>query len=169
MKKLLCILLSVVLVIGTSAFAVNAAVNPKIENDLAEEINEGSQEIISVYIWLKQIASESEIESIVAEKYTWANEQEHLKYYRTELRNIVAPYVQQFVDENAKLIENIRFQGKNVEFIIADVKKDNITTLAESDLVTGLSLYEELVEPVAEDTEKLFQDAFVDWSVNEFG
>ena len=148
MKKLLCIILSVILIFGTFVFSVNAVETTKISQDLADELQNGSSDTVSVYIWLKEIISESEVERIVAEKYTWTDEQEHLKLYRQELKNIVEPYVQRFIDDNALLLDNIKYQGKTVTFIIADVKRENIANLAESDTVTQLSLYkDEVIEP----------------------
>lgn len=168
MKKLLCIFLSAILIIGTCVFAVNAAENPKISISLEEALNNSADDVFSVYISLKPITSESEVERIVAEKYTWASAQEHLKYYRAELKNIVAPYVQQFIDDNSELLENILYQGKTIDTVIADVKRENIPVLANVDIVTELSYFENL-QPENEAGDYVFQDAFVNWAVSKYG
>ena len=167
MKKLLCVLLSAMLIIGTCVFAVNAVENPKIDRDLAEALNNSPDDIFTVYISLKPVTSESEVERIVAEKYTWTTANEYLKYYRAELKSIVEPYVQQFIDDNGGLLEKIRYQGKLTENVIADVKREHIPALADLNTVTELSYFEN-VQPEPE-TENLFRDVFLNRAVSKFG
>ena len=140
----------------------------KISEELSVKMN--ALDSVPVYISLQPCTSESEIEKIVKEKYTWTTEDEHLKYYRQELSSVVGAYVQQFVDKNYELLGDIILQPTCAEFVIAKTTKDCIIDLAKLDIVHDMDYWDDTIEVTSEeDPDELYRNAFVEWSVSKYG
>ena len=140
----------------------------KISEELSVKMN--ALDSVPVYISLQPCTSESEIEKIVKEKYTWTTEDEHLKYYRQELSSVVGAYVQQFVDKNYELLGDIILQPTCAEFVIAKTTKDCIIELAKLDIVHDMDYWDDTIEVTSEDDpDELYRNAFVEWSVSKYG
>ena len=146
----MCILLTSVAGTITASADSNIYQN-KLSPQLMEEINTSDEETICVYISLLPCTSEAEIEKLVSEKYTWSNDDEYLKYYRQELSNVIGAYVQQFVDNNAALLNNILVQPNSAEFVIAEVSKTNVNELAKLDIVRDIDIWNDTIEVISED------------------
>lgn len=146
----MCILLTSVAGTITASAEVNNYQN-KLSPQLIEEINTSDEETICVYISLLPCTSEAEIEKLVSEKYTWSDDDEYLKYYRQELSNVIGAYVQQFVDNNADLLNNILVQPNSAEFVIAEVSKTNVNELAKLDIVRDIDIWNDTIEVISED------------------
>ena len=152
MKKIVAFLLSLVMILGCGIVAVSAEegnqdYQSKLSAALIEEINRPGDDMIDVYIFLKDCPGKWHIEEIISQKYTWETEQEHLMYYRREMAATIGPYVQQFIDDNADLLERIICQINSAEFIIATVSKENVLKLAQQDIVQDMDTYGEYCEP----------------------
>ena len=141
---------------------------PKISEELLAKMN--ASDSVPVYISLKPCTSESEIEKLVSEKYTWATEDEHLMYYRKELASVIGAYVQEFIDSHSELFEEILVQPNSSEFVIAKATKDSIINLAKMDLVNDIDYWDDTIEVISEDEpDKLYRNAFIEWSVSKNG
>lgn len=147
----------------TSTFSVNASEIEKYTNRLKMVLEDDTIVIVPLYISLKPVVNEEKIEKIVSEKYSWNSEQEHLRYYRLEVKNKVTEYVQQFIDDNSDLIVDIITRPTYVEFIIANVEKENVTELAKLDIVEQLDcILDE--EPDDIGLENVYYDSFLKWA-----
>lgn len=111
----------------------------KISTELVEKITDSKEnEIVPVCISLKECVDESEIKA----------------------------YVQQFANENAELLDNITFQSRLAEFIIAEVRKENIEKLAELYIVNNIDYWVNSIERIeGEETNCLYENNFIEWSV----
>ncbi|MBQ3264412.1 MAG: dockerin type I repeat-containing protein [Ruminococcus sp.] len=154
MKKLVALLLSLILLLGCGVVAVSAEgsdttqdYESKLSPALIKEINRPGDEMIDVYIFLKDCPAKWHVDEIVSQKYTWTDEREHLMYYRREMAATIGPYVQQFVDDNADLLYAIICQIDSAEFIIATVAKENVSKLAQQEIVQDMDTYGAYSEP----------------------
>lgn len=119
----------------------------KLSPALLKEINTPTDDLIEVYIFLKDCPAKWHVDELVSQKYIWSNEQEHLMYYRQEMKAVIGPYVQQFIDDNADLLFEIICQIDSAEFIIASVTKENAVELAKLDIVQDMDTYGEYSDP----------------------
>ena len=157
MKKVTAILLSLILLFGCGTAAVSAEGGDtandntdylsKMSEALIKEINNPADDMLEIIIFLKDCPAKWHVDEIVSQKYTWSNEQEHLMYYRQEMAAAIGPYVQQFIDENGRLLNKIILQLNSSEFIIAEAAKENIVELAKLDIVQDMDTYGEYTEP----------------------
>jgi hypothetical protein len=120
----------------------------KLTPALIKEINDPTDVMIEVFIFLKNCPEAQHVEEIISQKYTWTNQQEHLMYYRKEMSEIIGAYVQKFVDDNADLMKVI-CQTDAAEFIIAEVSKDNVPKLAQLEIVKNMDTYGSYSTPTA--------------------
>lgn len=174
MKRFISLLITACLLITCASFSLtaNAADDTvidggqiKISKELSDVIADSDDDIIPIYIALKKVAYESKIEEQVRENYTWTNDDDYLKYYRSELKNTIEPYVQQFIDDNAGLIDKVLVKTPFCEFIIAEVRKENIERLAELPTVTEISYFPDLVQVNEDGQSNRYENEFFDWMV----
>lgn len=153
MKKAVALCLSLILLLSCGVTAVAADSDDdylkKLTPALIQEINDPSEVMIQVYIFLKPCPEKQHVEEIISQKYTWTDQQEHLMYYRKEMSAIIGAYVQKFVDDNVDLLYKVIFQTDVAEFIIAEVSKDNVPKLAQLDIVQDMDTYGSYSTPTA--------------------
>ena len=142
MKKAVALCLALILLLSCSVVAVSAESDEgylkKLTPALIKEINDPTDVMIEVFIFLKNCPEAQHVEEIISQKYTWTNQQEHLMYYRKEMSEIIGAYVQKFVDDNADLMKVI-CQTDAAEFVIAEVSKDNVPKLAQLEIVKNMA------------------------------
>ena len=146
----------------------DSAENEKISDETAKKIAENSESLLPVYIFLQVDFNKSEVEQYVLDNVEGAKTDADifLKYYRAEVKNIISPQVQKFVDDNKDYIENIRFQSDSTGLVIADVYAYNIEKIAQHDRVTQISYYDDV--PVGNDIEWLYEDKFLEqYNINK--
>ena len=152
MKKIVAVLLSVFMILGCGTVAVSADSaaqdhTRKMDAALIEKLNDPEADQVDVCIFLKNaIRSDAEVERIISERYTWTTQQEYLMCWRKAASEIVGAYVQQFIDDNADLLDEILWYSDAAEMIEATVSKDNAYRIAELDTVSGMYLYLETIE-----------------------
>ena len=152
MKKAVALCLALILLLSCSVVAVSAESDEgylkKLTPALIKEINDPTDVMIEVFIFLKNCPEAQHVEEIISQKYTWTNQQEHLMYYRKEMSEIIGAYVQKFVDDNADLMKVI-CQTDAAEFVIAEVSKDNVPKLAQLEIVKNMDTYGSYSTPTA--------------------
>ncbi len=153
MKRVIALCLALIMLFGCGAVATSAESNEdylkKLTPALINEINDPTDVMIEVYIFLKDCPDKRRVEEIISQKYTWTNQQEHLMYYRKEMSAIIGAYVQKFVDDNADLLYQVICQTNAAEFVIAEVSKENVPKLAQLDIVKDMDTYGEYSTPTA--------------------
>ena len=153
MKKAvaLCLVLIMLFSCGITAVAAESDDDylKKLTPALIKEINDPTDVMIQVYIFLRNCPEAQHVEEIISQKYTWTNQQEHLMYYRKEMSAIIGAYVQGFIDDNADLLYKVICQTDAAEFIIAEVSKDNVPKLAQLDIVKDMDTYGSYSTPTA--------------------
>ncbi|MBK6088176.1 dockerin type I repeat-containing protein [Ruminococcus difficilis] len=153
MKRVIALCLVLIMLFSCGAVAASAESNDdylkKLTPALIQEINDPSEVMIGVYIFLKPCPDKQHVEEIISQKYTWTNQQEHLMYYRKEMSAIIGAYVQGFIDDNADLLYKVICQTDAAEFIIAEVSKDNVPKLAQLDIVQDMDTYGSYSTPTA--------------------
>lgn len=152
MKKAVALCLALILLLSCSVVAVSAESDEgylkKLTPALIKEINDPTDVMIEVFIFLKNCPEAQHVEEIISQKYTWTNQQEHLMYYRKEMSEIIGAYVQKFIDDNADLMKVI-CQTDAAEFVIAEVSKDNVPKLAQLEIVKNMDTYGSYSTPTA--------------------
>ena len=152
MKKAVALCLALILLLSCSVVAVSAESDEgylkKLTPALIKEINDPTDVMIEVFIFLKNCPEAQHVEEIISQKYTWTNQQEYLMYYRKEMSEIIGAYVQKFVDDNADLMKVI-CQTDAAEFVIAEVSKDNVPKLAQLEIVKNMDTYGSYSTPTA--------------------
>ena len=152
MKKAVALCLALILLLSCGVVAVSAESDEgylkKLTPALIKEINDPTDVMIEVFIFLKNCPEAQHVEEIISQKYTWTNQQEHLMYYRKEMSEIIGAYVQKFVDDNADLMKVI-CQTDAAEFVIAEVSKDNVPKLAQLEIVKNMDTYGSYSTPTA--------------------
>ena len=152
MKKAVALCLALILLLSCSVVAVSAESDEgylkKLTPALIKEINDTTDVMIEVFIFLKNCPEAQHVEEIISQKYTWTNQQEHLMYYRKEMSEIIGAYVQKFVDDNADLMKVI-CQTDAAEFVIAEVSKENVPKLAQLEIVKNMDTYGSYSTPTA--------------------
>ena len=146
----------------------DSAENKKISDETAKKIAENSESLLPVYIFLQVDFKQSEVEKYVLDNVEGAKTDADifLKYYRAEVRKIISPQVQKFVDDNKDYIENIRFQSDSTGLVIADVYAYNIEKIAQHDRVTQISYYDDV--PDGNDIKWLYEDKFLEqYNINK--
>ena len=142
MKRVIALCLALIMLFGCGAVAASAESNDdylkKLTPALINEINDPTDVMIEVYIFLKDCPEAQHVEEIISQKYTWTNQQEHLMYYRKEMSVSIGAYVQKFVDDNADLLYQVICQTNAAEFVIAEVSKENVPKLAQLDIVKDI-------------------------------
>ena len=135
MKRVIALCLALIMLFGCGAVAASAESNDdylkKLTPALINEINDPTDVMIEVYIFLKDCPEAQHVEEIISQKYTWTNQQEHLMYYRKEMSVSIGAYVQKFVDDNADITFILRIFLQNRLDIIAQAR--------EIDLYIGIS------------------------------
>ena len=141
----------------------DSAENEKISAETAKMIAENSESLLPVYIFLQVDFNKSEVEQYVLDNVERAKTDADifLKYYRAEVKNIISPQVQKFVDDNKDYLENIRFQSDSTGLVIADVYAYNIEKIAQYDKVTQISYYDDSIKPVPDST-WLYEDKYLE-------
>ena len=141
----------------------DSAENEKISAETAKMIAENSESLLPVYIFLQVDFNKSEVEQYVLDNVEGAKTDADifLKYYRAEVKNIISPQVQKFVDDNKDYLENISFQSDSTGLVIADVYAYNIEKIAQYDKVTQISYYDDSIKPVP-DSRWLYEDKFLE-------
>ena len=161
MKKLLSIFLCLCVLLSSAVFAANAD-SEKILPETAKKIAENSESLLPVYIFLQVDFKQSEVEKYVLDNVEGAKTDADifLKYYRAEVRKIISPQVQKFVDDNEEYLENIKVQGDSIGLVIADVYAYNIEKIAQYDRVTQISYYDDV--PDVNDSEWVYENKFIE-------
>ncbi len=162
MKKIISLVLCLCVLLSGAVITVNAE-NEKISPEIEKKISENSDILIPVYIFLQVDFNKSEVEKYVLDNFEDAKTDADifLKYYRAEVKNIISPQVQKFVDDNKNYLENIRFQSDSTGLVIADVYAYNIEKIAQYNNVTDISYYDDSVKPAPANS-WLYEDKFTE-------
>lgn len=71
------------------------------------------------------------------------NQKEYKHVYRRSISNIIEKYVKNFVAEIDKSIIKLLYQGEYAEFIVAQVKADDINKIAKNHMVESIAVFKD--------------------------
>lgn len=168
MKKLLCIILSVIVITGMGIFAVNAVENPKISPQLTQAVESGSQDSIPVHIFFNQLYDWDEVRTIVREKYTWTTNDEYYRILNSEAKSIVREHNEKFISDNSGLFEDVILCSRYAQFVIVNMKPDNVPALAADEDIEYLDIYKDVI-PDNTDPDNVYETNFMYWALENLG
>lgn len=178
MKKLLCILLSVVLIAGTGVISANAAVNPdthmaSITARLRDELDDTSTDTVQIIFYLYDYTSywDMEVYNLVNEKYNlYEDDKEFFKFCDKEMSRMIMDYNYNFskkITEGTNYsvhVDKLLFFSQVKLYVVVEAQKDKVTQMAKdySD-VESMDLFDGNL-PTDSVLYSPFQGAFEAWT-----
>ncbi len=145
MKKLLCILLSVILITGTGVISANAIVNPdthmaSISARLQDELADSSTDTVQMVFYLYDYTSywEMNVDKIVNEKYNvYADDKDYYRYYDLEMSTMIIDYNYAFGEKISKgtsysvHVNKVNFYSQVNLYVVVEAQKDKVEQMAK--------------------------------------
>ena len=168
MKKLLCIILSLIMIAGTSLLTVNAVENSKISPQLTEVIESGSQDSVPVHIFFNPVYDWDEVRKIVREKYTWTTNDEYYRLLNQEAKSIVREHNKKFISDNSGLFDDVIICSRYAQFVIVNMKPENAPALAADEDIEYLDIYKDVI-PGDTNPDNVYETNFMYWALENLG
>ena len=174
MKKLLCILLSVVLIAGTGVISANAAVNPdthmaSITARLRDELDDTSTDTVQIIFYLYDYSPmwERGIDETLDEKYGDLYNGEYKRYYLIEEMRWIAKYNLQFcyaITNYPVRVDKVIFISRKEPYVVVEAQKDKVEQMAKDYTdVRSMDLFNGYL-PNDEDINSPFKTDFDGWT-----
>lgn len=180
MKKLLCILLSVVLIAGTGVISANAAVNPdthmaSITARLRDELDDTSTDTVQIIFYLYDYTSywDMEVSNLVNEKYNlYEDDKEFVKFCDIEMSGMIMDYNYNFskkITEGTNYsvhVDKLLFFSQVKLYVVVEAQKDKVTQMAKDYTdVQYMDLFDGNL-PSGSALHSQFQSDFEQWTYN---
>lgn len=184
MKKILCILMSVVLIAGTGVISANAVVSPdthmaSMSAQLQEELADTSTDTVQVIFYLYDYTAFWEMEAweFAEEKFgypdndwTDSDYERFQKYYDIEMSRMIAEYNLQFcyaiaVEQYCPVhVDKVIFSSRKEPYVVVEAQKDKVEQMAKHYTdVESMDLFNGYL-PNDEDINSPFMTDFDGWT-----